>query len=141
MTGTGFGQEQWIYLRAQGAWATHLRDNALTAPSTAGARRVLTCLPRDTTTDDPWRPDDTYQSAVGWARKQRSTRFSRFRAGVALCLSREGRRNGEALVLFESREHRDMALRRHRHFMGNRYIGRLSPRRSAFIRRSLYIKL
>uniref|UniRef100_A0A914W4Q5 RRM domain-containing protein n=1 Tax=Plectus sambesii TaxID=2011161 RepID=A0A914W4Q5_9BILA len=44
------------------------------------------------------------------------------KAGVALCLSREGRRNGEALVLFETREHRDMALRRHRHFMGNRYI-------------------
>jgi epithelial splicing regulatory protein 1/2 len=41
---------------------------------------------------------------------------------VALCLSRQGRRNGEALVQFESREHRNLALNRHKHFMGNRYI-------------------
>merc|ERR1719242_333536 len=32
------------------------------------------------------------------------------------------RRNGEALVLFESAPHRDMALRRHKHHIGNRYI-------------------
>ena len=32
-------------------------------------------------------------------------------AGVALCLSAQGRRNGEALVLFESAAHKDMALR------------------------------
>ena len=44
------------------------------------------------------------------------------RGGVALCLSSAGRRNGEALVRFDSVAHRDMALRRHRHFMGNRYI-------------------
>ena len=43
-------------------------------------------------------------------------------AGVALCLSPQGRRNGEALVLFESVAHRDMALRRHKHHIGNRYI-------------------
>merc|ERR1719334_2703730 len=42
--------------------------------------------------------------------------------GVALCLSPQGRRNGEALVLFESAPHRDMALRRHKHHIGNRYI-------------------
>jgi len=42
--------------------------------------------------------------------------------GVALCLSAQGRRNGEALVLFESASHRDMALRRHKHHIGNRYI-------------------
>jgi len=42
--------------------------------------------------------------------------------GVALCLSAQGRRNGEALVLFESAPHRDMALRRHKHHIGNRYI-------------------
>ncbi|KHJ44910.1 hypothetical protein D918_04721 [Trichuris suis] len=42
--------------------------------------------------------------------------------GVALCLSAQGRRNGEALVRFESNEHRELALKRHRHFMGNRYI-------------------
>ena len=43
-------------------------------------------------------------------------------SGVALCLSPQGRRNGEALVLFESVQHRDMALRRHKHHIGNRYI-------------------
>jgi epithelial splicing regulatory protein 1/2 len=42
--------------------------------------------------------------------------------GVALCLSAQGRRNGEALVLFESPAHKDMALRRHKHHIGNRYI-------------------
>ena len=39
-----------------------------------------------------------------------------------MCLSPQGRRNGEALVLFESVAHRDMALRRHKHHIGNRYI-------------------
>lgn len=48
--------------------------------------------------------------------------MANFRGGVALCLSQQGRRNGEALVRFESVEQRDLALRRHRHFMGNRYI-------------------
>lgn len=45
-----------------------------------------------------------------------------FRGGVALCLSPQGRRNGEALVRFVSKEHRDMALKRHRHHIGLRYI-------------------
>jgi len=44
------------------------------------------------------------------------------RGGVALCLSAQGRRNGEALVLFETASHREMALRRHKHHIGNRYI-------------------
>eukprot|EP00095_Tigriopus_kingsejongensis_P008653 maker-scaffold537_size144400-snap-gene-0.21 protein:Tk08653 transcript:maker-scaffold537_size144400-snap-gene-0.21-mRNA-1 annotation:"rna-binding protein fusilli isoform x2" len=44
------------------------------------------------------------------------------RGGVALCLSSQGRRNGEALVLFENSAHRDMALKRHKHHIGNRYI-------------------
>merc|ERR550539_1664195 len=44
------------------------------------------------------------------------------RGGVALCLSSQGRRNGEALVLFENAAHRDMGLRRHKHHIGNRYI-------------------
>ena len=48
--------------------------------------------------------------------------FKKYFAGVALCLSPQGRRNGEALVLFESVAHRDMALRRHKHHIGNRYI-------------------
>jgi hypothetical protein len=44
------------------------------------------------------------------------------RGGVALCLSPQGRRNGEALVRFVSQEHRDMALKRHKHHIGPRYI-------------------
>ncbi|XP_037051285.1 RNA-binding protein fusilli isoform X2 [Bradysia coprophila] len=44
------------------------------------------------------------------------------KGGVALCLSAQGRRNGEALVRFMSQEHRDMALKRHKHHIGNRYI-------------------
>jgi len=44
------------------------------------------------------------------------------RGGVALCLSAQGRRNGEALVRFVSPEHRDMALKRHKHHIGPRYI-------------------
>ncbi|CAI4223186.1 unnamed protein product [Auanema sp. JU1783] len=42
--------------------------------------------------------------------------------GIALCLSAEGRRNGEALVRFTSEQMRDMALKRHRHFLLSRYI-------------------
>jgi hypothetical protein len=48
--------------------------------------------------------------------------FILFRGGVALCLSPQGRRNGEALVRFVSQEHRDMALKRHKHHIGSRYI-------------------
>lgn len=48
--------------------------------------------------------------------------ISHNRGGVALCLSAQGRRNGEALVRFMSQEHRDMALKRHKHHIGNRYI-------------------
>ncbi|KAF4525519.1 hypothetical protein B566_EDAN014905, partial [Ephemera danica] len=44
------------------------------------------------------------------------------KGGVALCLSPQGRRNGEALVRFVNQEHRDMALKRHKHHIGNRYI-------------------
>lgn len=44
------------------------------------------------------------------------------RGGVALCLSPQGRRNGEALVRFESGEQRTLALRRHKHHLGQRYI-------------------
>lgn len=44
------------------------------------------------------------------------------RGGVALCLSQQGRRNGEALIRFESKEHRDLALRKHKHHLGQRYI-------------------
>lgn len=37
-------------------------------------------------------------------------------------MSPQGRRNGEALVRFINQEHRDMALKRHKHHIGNRYI-------------------
>ena len=44
------------------------------------------------------------------------------RGGVVLCLSSSGRRNGEALVKFESGEQRELAVKRHKHHMGQRYI-------------------
>lgn len=44
------------------------------------------------------------------------------RGGVALCLNSQGRRNGEALVRFVNSEQRDLALERHKHHMGSRYI-------------------
>ncbi|KAE9419230.1 hypothetical protein Angca_004832, partial [Angiostrongylus cantonensis] len=42
--------------------------------------------------------------------------------GIALCLSAEGRRNGEALVRFKTPKMRELALKRHRHFLLSRYI-------------------
>ncbi|XP_026807559.1 RNA-binding protein fusilli isoform X5 [Rhopalosiphum maidis] len=44
------------------------------------------------------------------------------KGGVALCLSAHGRRNGEAVVRFVNQEHRDMAMKRHKHHIGSRYI-------------------
>ncbi|CAH1269475.1 ESRP1 [Branchiostoma lanceolatum] len=44
------------------------------------------------------------------------------KGGVAVCLNPQGRRNGEALVRFASKEHRDLALLRHKHHIGQRYI-------------------
>uniref|UniRef100_W5MVA5 Epithelial splicing regulatory protein 1 n=1 Tax=Lepisosteus oculatus TaxID=7918 RepID=W5MVA5_LEPOC len=44
------------------------------------------------------------------------------KGGAALCLNAQGRRNGEALVRFVNEEHRDLALQRHKHHMGSRYI-------------------
>ncbi|XP_050293632.1 RNA-binding protein fusilli [Anthonomus grandis grandis] len=44
------------------------------------------------------------------------------KGGVGICLSSQGRRNGEALVRFVSQEHRDIALKRHKHHIGPRYI-------------------
>lgn len=41
---------------------------------------------------------------------------------MALCLSPQGRRNGEALVRLENEENRDLALKRHKHHIGQRYI-------------------
>lgn len=44
------------------------------------------------------------------------------KGGVALCLSPQGRRNGEALVRFDDQEQRDLAIKRHKHHIGQRYI-------------------
>ena len=52
----------------------------------------------------------------------KSDRVSRCRGGIALCLSPNGRRNGEAVVLFANPHQRDLALQRHRHHMENRYV-------------------
>ena len=39
-----------------------------------------------------------------------------------MCLDANGKQNGEALVCFVNKEHRDMALKRHKHHIGQRYI-------------------
>jgi hypothetical protein len=39
-----------------------------------------------------------------------------------LCLSPQGRRNGEALIRFDDEVNRDLALKRHKHHIGQRYI-------------------
>ena len=57
-----------------------------------------------------------------YLRRWELTRFFLSRGGVALCLSSQGRRNGEALVSFVTVEHRELALRRHKHHIGQRYI-------------------
>ena len=65
---------------------------------------------------------DTFWSSAVKMQQQPSYFMMPFRGGVALCLSAQGRRNGEALVRFVSAEHRDMALKRHKHHIGPRYI-------------------
>ncbi|KER34073.1 hypothetical protein T265_00251 [Opisthorchis viverrini] len=42
--------------------------------------------------------------------------------GISLVLSKIGRRNGEALIRFTDQEQRDLALRKHKHHMGQRYV-------------------
>lgn len=44
------------------------------------------------------------------------------RGGIAFCLNTQGRRNGEAFIRFEKGEHRELALKRHKHHLGTRYI-------------------
>lgn len=44
------------------------------------------------------------------------------RGGIAFCLNAQGRRNGEAFIRFEKGEHREFALKRHKHHLGTRYI-------------------
>ena len=48
--------------------------------------------------------------------------FLAFRGGIAFCLNTQGRRNGEAFIRFEKGEHRELALKRHKHHLGSRYI-------------------
>ncbi|KAM7536356.1 hypothetical protein Aperf_G00000080623 [Anoplocephala perfoliata] len=42
--------------------------------------------------------------------------------GIALVLSKAGRRNGEAVIRFTIPEQRDLALKKHKHHMDQRYI-------------------
>ncbi|XP_020603287.1 epithelial splicing regulatory protein 1-like isoform X1 [Orbicella faveolata] len=44
------------------------------------------------------------------------------KGGIAFCLNAQGRRNGEAFIRFEKGEHRELALKRHKHHLGTRYI-------------------
>ena len=39
-----------------------------------------------------------------------------------VCLSPHGRRNGEALACFKDKHFTDLAIARHKHHMGKRYI-------------------
>ncbi len=41
---------------------------------------------------------------------------------MAFCLNAQGRRNGEALVRFENEEQRQLAILRHKDYIGTRYI-------------------
>lgn len=66
----------------------------------------------------------------------------RSRGGVALCLNAQGRRNGEALVRFVNSEQRDLALERHKHHMGSRYIEvRSSNLKQIFEKQSDYFRV
>nr|VZI38445.1 unnamed protein product [Spirometra erinaceieuropaei] len=53
--------------------------------------------------------------------------------GIALVLNKFGRRNGEALIRFTDREQRDLALRKHKHHMNQRYIEIYMAQGSDFI--------
>ncbi|XP_071958690.1 epithelial splicing regulatory protein 1-like [Antedon mediterranea] len=44
------------------------------------------------------------------------------KGGIALCLNLHGRRNGEVMVRFANSEQKDLALQRHRHNLGKRYV-------------------
>ncbi|XP_063971755.1 epithelial splicing regulatory protein 2-like isoform X1 [Lytechinus pictus] len=86
-------------------------------------------------------PDDTAVKARGlpWQASDRDVfRFFKglniARGGVALCLNTHGRRNGEVMVHFESSEQRDMALQRHKHNLGKRYVEVFKATGDEFIR-------
>ena len=59
---------------------------------------------------------------------------------MALCLNLHGRRNGEVMVRFENQQHRDMALQRHRHNLGKRYV-EVNIKRRGLQRRKKQINL
>ncbi|VDQ01249.1 unnamed protein product, partial [Trichobilharzia regenti] len=44
------------------------------------------------------------------------------KGGISLVLSKIGRRNGEALIQFADSEQQGLALRKHKHHVGKRYI-------------------
>lgn len=53
--------------------------------------------------------------------------------GIALVLSKAGRRNGEAVIRFTTREQRDLALKKHKHHMNRRYIEIYAAQSAEFI--------
>lgn len=53
--------------------------------------------------------------------------------GIALVLSKAGRRNGEAVIRFTSHEQRDFALRKHKHHMNQRYIEIYAAQSAEFV--------
>ncbi|XP_072013370.1 epithelial splicing regulatory protein 1-like [Amphiura filiformis] len=86
-------------------------------------------------------PDETVVKARGlpWQASDRDVfRFFKglniAKGGVALCLNLHGRRNGEVMVRFVNQQHRDMALQRHRHNLGKRYVEVFKGTSEDFIR-------
>ncbi|CAH8593755.1 unnamed protein product [Schistosoma turkestanicum] len=55
------------------------------------------------------------------------------KGGISLVLSKIGRRNGEALIQFENAEQQNLALRKHKHHVGKRYIEVYAATGSDFI--------
>nr|CUU97465.1 epithelial splicing regulatory protein 1 [Hymenolepis microstoma] len=53
--------------------------------------------------------------------------------GIALVLSKAGRRNGEAVIRFTTREQRELALKKHKHHMNQRYIEIYAANSAEFI--------
>lgn len=53
--------------------------------------------------------------------------------GIALVLTKAGRRNGEAVIRFTNSEQRDLALRKHKHHMNQRYIEIYAAQSAEFV--------
>lgn len=84
-------------------------------PRASCLNKLIQILKNDATLEESWTWSSSFSLGV-------SLLPLSFRGGVALCLNAQGRRNGEALVRFVSSEQRDLALERHKHHMGSRYI-------------------